>query len=148
MHLNAGVTAPAFEAKDQDGVTHSLADAKDGKWLLLYFYPEDDTPGCTTEACGLRDAYADLKESLVVLGVSGDSVESHLAFIEKYHLPFPLLVDPDAKIREAYGANGLLFPKRTSFLIDEQGMIRKVYEKVTPEEHAGEILRDVEDLMK
>ncbi len=148
MHLQAGDKAPAFDTEDQSGARHSLFDATDGKWLLLYFYPEDDTPGCTTEACGLRNVYADLKDSVVILGVSGDSAESHQKFIEKYQLPFSLLIDPESKIRDAYGANGILFPKRVSFLIDDQGTIQKVYESVKPEEHAQEILKDIQDLRK
>ena len=117
----------------------------------MYFYPKDDTPGCTKEACGIRDAYADFKENKIeVFGVSVDSVESHGKFAEKYHLPFTLLSDADKKAVNEYGVYGkkkfmgreYQGTLRTSFLIDPEGRIAKIYEDVKPEAHAEEILRD------
>ena len=138
--------APDFEALDQDGKVHKLADYK-GKNILLYFYPKDNTPGCTIEACSLRDNYAELKKELVILGVSGDSQSSHKKFADKFHLPFILLADPDKKIIGSYGTDGLLFAKRSSFLIGRDGKILKVYEKVVPSDHAAEILSDLKLLV-
>src|SRR3990170_8528971 len=99
--LKAGDTAPDFSALDQKGELHSLQDHK-GKWLLLYFYPKDNTPGCIKEACSFRDHYAELKKKVAIVGISGDSVKSHANFSGKYHLPFPLLADPERKIIKAY----------------------------------------------
>ncbi len=135
-------SAPHFSAIDQEGNPHRLEDFK-GQWLLLYFYPKDDTPGCTKEACGFRDAFADLQQVVQVLGVSKDSRESHQRFAEKYQLPYSLLVDTDQAIIGAYGADGGAFPKRTSFLIDPAGKIAKIYEKIDCQAHAEEILQDV-----
>lgn len=145
MSIAVGAPAPDFSSLDQDGVVRTLKDFA-GSWLLLYFYPMDDTPGCTVEACGLRDHFAELQKRVTVVGVSADSVESHAAFRAKYQLPFTLLADTDRSVIQAYGADGLLFPKRTSFLVDGQGMVRKVYASVVPEEHAKEILRDVSEM--
>lgn len=140
--LAPGDMAPSFEAYDQDENLHDLEDYE-GEWVVLYFYPKDDTPGCTTEACSFRDSLGALKDKAVVLGVSADSMESHKKFAEKYHLNFPLLADPDQYIIEAYGADGIMFPKRTTFLISPEGMIQKVYRDVDPETHTSEILQDV-----
>lgn len=145
MTLTEGDKAPAFSALDHDGVIRSSDDFA-GQWLLLYFYPKDDTPGCTTEACGLRDVYADLSQKLTIVGVSADSSESHALFREKYHLPFTLLADPKKIIITDYGTDGVLFPKRTSFLIDPHGVIQRIYRSVKPEEHATEILRDIGEI--
>lgn len=147
--------APDFKLLDQDGVTHSLTDYR-GQWLVLYFYPKDDTPGCTTEACAFRDSLAGFKErNVAVLGVSADSVKSHKKFAKKYNLNFPLLSDESKAIIEAYGVWGpkKLFGKefdgiiRSTFLINPEGEIAKEYPKVTPQEHAEEILKDLELLM-
>ncbi|MFA5131396.1 MAG: peroxiredoxin [Patescibacteria group bacterium] len=139
--LKAGTSAPEIVAPDQNGITHKLSDYQ-GKWVLLYFYPRDNTPGCTTEACALRDNYPHFtKTETVILGVSTDSVASHEKFVQKFGLPFTLLSDNDKKIVKAYGANGLV--RRISYLIDPAGKIAKVYEKVKPAEHAEEVLRDV-----
>jgi len=143
--LQSNQKAPDFSAKDQDGKVHALSDYK-GKWLLLYFYPKDDTYFCTKEACGLRDRFEDLKGKAEVLGVSRDSVESHEKFAEKYRLPFTLLSDPEKKIIKAYGARGLLFTKRISYLIDPGGKIAKVYPKVGASGHAREVLEDLKKL--
>ncbi len=142
MKLEPGMTAPLFTAKDQNGEEHSLQDYR-GKKVFLYFYPKDDTPGCTKEACGVRDNFQEIAKEVVVLGVSKDSVASHKHFAEKYHLPFTLLSDEKGEILEKYGTDGTFFPKRTSFIISEDGVIEKVYEKVKPEEHATEILQDL-----
>jgi len=144
MKLQVGNNAPSFTALDQDNGTHTLGDYK-GKWVLLYFYPKDDTPGCTTEACKFRDAYVAMKQMVVILGVSSDSVESHKQFAEKYHIPFPLLSDPQKSIITAYGADGAIFTKRTSFLIDPDGVIKKIYEHVNPEIHTKEVIDDVRE---
>ena len=137
--------APAFSLPDQNGKTHSLAHHA-GKWVLLYFYPKDDTPGCTKEACGLRDAFDEYKKrGITVFGVSRDTVESHKKFEEKYGLPFTLLSDTDGSVIAAYGAAGA-FTKRISYLIDPTGVIRKTYPKVDPAIHAPEILKDFDSL--
>jgi len=154
--LKAGSKAPAFTLPDQDGKPHSLSDYA-GKWVLLYFYPKDDTPGCTAEACGIRDKYDAFKKAKVtVLGVSVDSVKSHAKFVAKYGLPFTLLADAEKKVVEKYGVWGLkkfmgreyMGTKRWSFLIDPDGKIAKVYENVKPIEHAAEVLADAAALRK
>lgn len=143
--LKEGDKAPAFEAMDQDGKAHALGDYAGG-WLLLYFYPRDNTPGCTKEACSFRDNFADLKKELTILGASADSVEKHKGFADKYELPFSLLSGKDNGLVAAYGADGKTFKKRTSFLIDPEGVIRKLYKSVKPLEHAEQVLRDVKAL--
>lgn len=149
--LKEGVLAPDFELPDQEKVTHKLSDYR-GKKVVLYFYPKDDTPGCTKEACSFRDSFGDFrKNGLVVLGVSKDSVASHAKFQEKYSLPFPLLSDTDTEVIKAYEAWG---PKkymgkdymgvlRVTYVIDEEGRVLKAYEQVKPQDHAEEILRDI-----
>jgi len=139
--LKIGIIAPNFEAPDQNGIKHQLSEYL-GKWILLYFYPRDNTPGCTVEACTLRDNYPNFKKiDAVVLGVSTDSVSSHDNFVQKFNLPFTLLADSDRKIVKAYEANGLL--RRISYLINPEGKIVKAYEKVKPSEHAAEVLKDL-----
>jgi len=149
-----GTIAPAFSLTDQDGNVHSLSAYK-GKWVLLYFYPKDDTPGCTKEACTIRDIYSDFKKSkIVVLGVSADSVKKHKKFEEKYDLPFTLLADEDKEIIKKYGVWGkkkfmgreYMGISRSSFLIGPKGKIAKIYEKVKPPAHAGEVLKDAKEL--
>ena len=146
--------APDFTLIDQDGKSHSLADYR-GTWVVLYFYPKDDTPGCTTEACSFRDEYDYIKEQgSVVLGVSKDSVASHKKFAEKYDLHFPLLSDESLKTIEAYGAWGersmygrkFMGIIRSTYLIDPKGNIAKEYPKVTPKGHAVQIAKDLEAL--
>ncbi|HSX41492.1 MAG TPA: thioredoxin-dependent thiol peroxidase [Candidatus Saccharimonadales bacterium] len=143
-------TAPNFTLQDQDGQEHSLSDYA-GQWLVVYFYPKDDTPGCTKEACSFRDGRDLLEErGIKVVGISGDSVASHKKFAEKFKLNFTLLADPDRKVIEAYGALGekSMFGKkyigilRNTYLINPQGKIVKEYTKVKPEDHAAQILRD------
>ncbi len=146
--LKEGTTAPAFKTKDANGESVSLKDFR-GQKVVLYFYPKDDTPGCTKEACSFRDAFSKFKkQGIAVLGVSPDSEASHKKFTAKYKLPFTLLADTDRAIAEAYGVWGekkfmgrtYMGVYRTTFLIDEKGKIKKVFDKVKPEEHAGEVL--------
>lgn len=131
--------AQDFTLPDQDGKMHKLSDYL-GKWVVLYFYPEDDTPGCTTEACSFRDNLYKLTYlGVVILGVSPDSVESHKKFHEKYRLNFTILADPEKKVHDAYHITS-----RTTYLIDPEGEIKKVYEKVHPEKHVEEILKGLQ----
>jgi peroxiredoxin Q/BCP len=151
-----GTLAPDFTLLDQDGVSHTLSKQK-GKWVLVYFYPKDDTAGCTAQACAIRDADEDFsKLGAVVLGVSADSVASHKKFEEKYGLTFPLLADEDKKVIKKYGVwgkkkfmgreyEGIL---RTSFLVAPDGKIAKVYEKVQAAKHADMVLADLNTLAK
>lgn len=142
MEIKVNSQASDFSASDQNGKSHKLSDYK-GKWILLYFYPKDFTPGCTTEACEMRDNFQELQKHLVVLGVSKDSVESHKKFTEEYKLPFTLLSDSNGDVTKLYSADGLFFNKRVSFLINPDGKIVKIYEKVIPTEHTKEVLRDI-----
>ena len=148
LKLKAGDQAPAFTALDSAGGQVSLADFR-GQPVVLYFYPKDDTPGCTREACSFRDHYAAFKKKgVAVLGVSVDPVESHDKFVAKYRLPFVLLADEDRKIVKAYGVWGekvFMGRKyqgtyRVTFLIGPDGVIRKIWPKVKPAEHAEEVL--------
>lgn len=151
MVLLENTNAPDFSLQDDAGKTVRLSDFK-GKDVVLYFYPKDDTPGCTTEACNFRDDYSAYeKAGVVILGISPDSVKSHAKFKAKYHLPFPLLADEDHKVCEQFGAwgsksmygrqyDGVL---RTTYLIGKDGKIKKVFEKVTPAEHSTEILAEI-----
>jgi thioredoxin-dependent peroxiredoxin len=151
--LKEGTTAPAFKANDAEGHSISLKDLR-GQKVVLYFYPKDDTPGCTKEACSFRDAFAKFKKrGITVLGVSPDKETAHKKFATKYELPFTLLADTDKSIAEAYGVwaekkfmgrtyMGVL---RTTFLIDEKGKIKKIFEKVKPEDHANEVLEAFSD---
>jgi peroxiredoxin Q/BCP len=143
--------ATNFTLPDQTGTPRSLSDFK-GKWIVLYFYPKDQTPGCTAEACSFRDANeALLAKDAVVIGVSADTVESHAEFIKEYDLPFILLADPGKKVINQYGAwgkkmfgiEGIL---RQTFIIDPQGAIVKKYGRVTPAEHATQIINDLATL--
>ena len=150
----AGMPAPQFSGSDQNGNIVSLSSFT-GKKIVLYFYPKDNTPGCTAEACSLRDNYEELmKKGFVVLGVSPDSEKSHKGFAEKHNLPFPLIADPDRKIMTAYGAYGekVMYGKkvtgviRTTFIINEKGIIEKVIKKVDTKEHAGQIFKLYENV--
>jgi peroxiredoxin Q/BCP len=147
----AGDKAPLIEGKDQDGKTWKMSDVVGKKVLLLYFYPKDDTPGCTKEACGFRDRISELKkENVEVVGVSFDSSESHQKFISKYTLPFPLLADTDGKIAEAYGARmgARNMAKRVSFLIGTDGKILHVTDNSNADIHLSEMKDAVEKLKK
>ncbi len=144
--LKIGTIAPEINAPDQNGIEHKLEDYR-GKWVLLYFYPRDNTPGCTIEACTLRDNYPNFKKiDAVILGVSTDSVTSHDKFVQKFNLPFTLLADENKKIVKDYDAGGLF--RRISYLIDPEGKIAKAYDKVKPAEHAEEVLHDLAILRK
>jgi peroxiredoxin Q/BCP len=146
-----GDKAPLVEAKDQDGKTWKLADAIGKQIVLLYFYPKDDTPGCTKEACGLRDRMADLKKDNVqVIGVSFDSAESHQKFIAKHSLNFPLLVDTDGIIADAYGTHiaGKNVARRVSFLIGLDGKIAHVTDSPSADVHLNEMKDAVAKLAK
>jgi peroxiredoxin Q/BCP len=154
--LKVGRKAPSFSLLDQAGVTHTLKQYQ-GLWTLLYFYPKDDTPGCTKEACMIADVYKDFKRMKVqVLGVSKDSPKSHQKFAEKYQLPFTLLSDPTMAMMDTYGA--LVMKKmygkevrgtnRITYLINPAGKIAKVYEAVDPATHALELLKDLKQLIK
>jgi len=144
--LKVGDIAPSFEAVNQEGKTLKLEDFK-GKWVVLYFYPKDDTPGCTIEAKGfesLRNEFE--KEGAVILGVSKDDINSHKKFCTKYGLNFHLLADTDAKIIESYGAKGILFTKRMTYLISPDGRIAYIWKKVNPQGHAEEVLNKIREL--
>ena len=148
--LTIGDVAPAFKAVDQDGNPISLSDFR-GKKVILYFYPKDDTPGCTAEACNLRDNYGLLlKKGYKIIGVSADDDKSHKKFIEKYVLPFPLIPDKDKSILKAYGALGKkkLYGReydgilRTTYVISEKGVIEKIFNKVDTKNHTEQILAE------
>jgi peroxiredoxin Q/BCP len=151
MDLKEGAPAPAFEAKDQHGKTIKLSDFAGKSTVVLFFYPKDDTPGCTKEACSLRDGHgALLAAGATVLGVSADDVKSHKAFADKFHLPFSLLADPDKAIIQAYGvANawmGGFIAKRVTFLIDRQGVIRRILQEVDTAGHDRQVLEALKKL--
>jgi peroxiredoxin Q/BCP len=147
-----GNAAPVFSSTDANGEPVRLKDLR-GQRVVLYFYPKDDTPGCTKEACSFRDTFSEFKKrGITVLGVSPDSEASHKKFAAKYKLPFTLLADKDHVIADAYGVYGekkfmgrtYMGVNRTTFLIDEKGKIKKVFEKVKPDEHAKEVLEAFE----
>lgn len=140
--ISENTNAPDFHFRAPSGELRSLSTFR-GQWVLLYFYPKDDTPGCTMEACTLRDEFPNFqKVDAVVIGVSADSEKSHDAFVKKYNLPFLLLADQGRKLIRAYGV-GTLLAKRASFLIDPNGIVRKVYRQVVPAKHAEEVLKDI-----
>lgn len=148
-----GNQAPDFSLSDQDGKTHSLSQYV-GRWVLLYFYPKDMTPGCTKEACMIRDAFPRFEQVHAhVFGVSADSIESHKKFRDSFELPFSLLSDPEKEMISSYGAWGekkmmgktYMGIKRMSVLIDPEGRVRKIYEQVKPEVHAEEVLADLKE---
>lgn len=150
LKLKTGDIAPDFELPDQHGAMHRLADYA-GKWVLLYFYPKDDTTGCTAEACAIRDNFPDFeKDRLTVLGISTDSVKSHAKFARKYGLPFLLLADEKRQVVQQYGVWGKKKfmgreyegTHRVSFLVGPDGRIAKIYQQVKPESHAREVLDD------
>jgi peroxiredoxin Q/BCP len=149
MSLEIGQQAPDFKTQDQEGDAISLSDFK-GKKVVLYFYPKNNTPGCTAQACNLRDNYEALqKAGYVVLGISSDSQKSHKKFVEKQNLPFPLLVDEDLAIHEKYGTwvekqmfgRKYMGTARTTFVIDEEGLIEDIITKVKTKEHSSQILK-------
>jgi peroxiredoxin Q/BCP len=153
--LEVGMKAPAFDLPDQDGKTHRLSDYA-GRWVLVYFYPKDNTPGCTKEACAIRDDWGDFKKlDAVVLGVSKDSVKSHRKFADKHSLPFTLLSDESTEMIAKYGAwqkkkmagREYMGIVRISYLVDPKGKVAKAYPKVKPPEHAAQVLADLKELM-
>jgi peroxiredoxin Q/BCP len=155
MALIIGEPAPEFEMPDAEGNLVKLSQFR-GQWVVLYFYPRDNTPGCTKEACGFRDAYADYQgKAIVVLGVSTDDAKSHTKFATKYMLPFPLLVDEGGQVAATYDSYGLkkfmgkeyMGITRSTFIIDPEGNLAKIYPKVKPEPHAQEVLEDLAGLM-
>ena len=148
MALESNIPAPGFELCDETGAMRKLSDFR-GKPVVLYFYPKDDTPGCTTEACNFRDDYSAYeKAGVVILGVSPDSVKSHVKFKEKFGLPFPLLADEDHRVCELYDVWALkkymgreyMGVLRTTYLIDAEGQITHVFEQVKPADHSAELL--------
>ncbi len=154
MKLHIGYIAPAFSLQDQEGKEHSLKQYA-GEWVLVYFYPKDDTPGCTKEACSMRDNLPKFKKMKChVFGISADVVKSHDKFVKKFELTFPLLADPEKKMIDAYGVWGkkkfmgreYMGIFRMSFLINPKGKIAKIYELVKPEKHAEEVLMDIKKI--
>lgn len=148
MKVSKGDPAPDFTGKDENGNSIKLSDFK-GKKLVLYFYPKDDTPGCTAEACNLRDNYAKLKKTgYEVIGISSDSEKSHVKFIKKFNLPFRLIADEDKSIHEKFGTwveksmygRNYMGTARTTFLINEKGIIEEIIDKVDTKEHTNQIL--------
>ena len=153
MILTEGNKAPEFELKDSQGKTHTLADFA-GQTVVIYFYPKDDTPGCTKEACSFRDSYKDFRDAgIEIIGISPDTEKSHKKFQQKYELPFILLSDPDHAVCEKYGVWGLkknygreyegVF--RTTFIIDPQGVIKRVFKNVKPSDHSQEVLQAMQE---
>ena len=148
--LKVGEKAPNFSLQDQNNVTHTLSDYE-GQWVVLYFYPKDDTPGCTTQACDFRDAVKRIIVSKsVVFGLSLDSVTSHKLFAEKYNLPFSLLADEEGEVSELYDSLHWLisYSKRNTFVIDPKGNIAKIYLSVDPKTHSQMVLSDLSNLQK
>lgn len=151
MELKIGDKAPTFEGKDQNGNTLKLSDFK-GKRVVLYFYPKDDTKGCTAQACNLRDNYEALQaQGYQIIGVSKDDEKSHQKFIKKYELPFPLIADIDTSINQLYGVwkeksmygKTYMGTDRTTFVIDEEGIISEIISKVKTGDHTAQILKNV-----
>ncbi len=148
-----GQPAPGFKLQDQHGKTQEL-DHYRGKWVVLYFYPKDDTPGCTAEACTFRDDVIKLhKAGAEVLGVSLDDVKSHAAFAEKYHLPFPILSDNTQAVAKTYGVlttakSGMVYARRETFLVNPNGVVVKHYKDVDPKENSAQVLADLATLQE
>jgi peroxiredoxin Q/BCP len=147
--LEKGALAPAVSGLDQDGKSRSVADVK-GRFLVVYFYPKDGTPGCTAEACAFRDAWDRYDEAgVAVYGVSADDVASHKTFAEEHQLTFPLIADPDGAWSDAFGVGKFLgFTERVTFLIDPDGRVAATYPDVDPGVHASDLLRDVAALKR
>ncbi len=148
--LKVGDKAPNFALQDQNNITHTLSNYE-GQWVVLYFYPKDDTPGCTTQACDFRDAVKRIIASkAVVFGLSVDSVRSHKLFAEKYNLPFSLLADETREVSELYDSLSSFFKvaNRNTFIIDPEGNIAKIYLSVNPKTHSEMVLNDLSSLQK
>ena len=147
--LTVGAEAPSFTLSDQDNIKRTLDEYR-GKWVVLYFYPKDDTPGCTTEACSFRDNIEIINNlNTTILGVSVDSNESHKEFSEKYSLPFPILADRDGEVAQSYDSFGSFvgfkYASRHTFIINPSGKIHKIYKKVNPSKHAAEIIAELKN---
>lgn len=143
MALSAGTKAPNFSSTDDKGNSVSLSDFS-GKTVVIYFYPKDDTPGCTKQACSFRDSYSEYQgKDIVVLGVSMDDETSHKAFKEKFNLPFPLVVDTDGAIATGFDVEGGGYAKRVTFVVDGEGTITKVYDSINTETHATDVMSDL-----
>lgn len=156
MKLKLKQKAPQFKTVDQNGKLHELKEWQ-GKWLILYFYPKDDTPGCTKEACSFRDNFAKFKKKrIVVVGISADDKKTHKRFAKKYNLPFMLLADNKKEVIKKYNVWGkktfmghsYLGIKRTTFLIDPSGKVAKIYENVKPDDHALQIIEDLKQIKR
>jgi peroxiredoxin Q/BCP len=150
--LQVGDVAPDFSLVDQNGKRQTLSGFRK-QWVVLYFYPKDDTPGCTKEACSFRDDFLKLEKlNAQVLGISIDNAESHAAFASKYHLPFPLLADTNGKVATEFGSyfsfGPLKFARRHTFIIDPTGKIAKIYRKVDPGKHSDRIIQDLSELQQ
>jgi thioredoxin-dependent peroxiredoxin len=150
--LVPGSLAPKFTLSDQESKTQSLSSYR-GRWVVLYFYPKDDTPGCTTEACNFRDDQLALRAlNVQILGISVDDSKSHAQFAQKFHLPFPLLADTEGQVARDYGALWSIGPlriaKRYTFVIDPEGRIAKIYRNVKPSTHSRELQQDLKELQK
>ncbi len=150
--LKLGEAAPSFSLPDQKGVMHTLSDYR-GKWLVLYFYPKDETPGCTTEACTFRDDIATIQSmGAVVVGISEDSIDSHARFAKKYHLPFTLLADDNGKVAQAYDSlfsilGMMKLAKRHTFIIDPQGRLAAMFMDVDPDDHSKQVIAKLTSLI-
>ena len=143
MALSAGTKAPNLSSTDDKGNSVSLSDFS-GKTVVIYFYPKDDTPGCTKQACSFRDSYSEYQgKDIVVLGVSMDDETSHKAFKEKFNLPFPLVVDTDGAIATGFDVEGGGYAKRVTFVVDGEGTITKVYDSINTETHATDVMSDL-----
>ena len=150
VEIQVGETAPGFALLDQNNREQRLEDYR-GRWLVLYFYPKADTPGCTTEACQFRDDVAQFRRmNVALLGVSTDDVKNQKEFADKYHLPFSLLSDPDGIVASSYGSftkyGPIRFASRHSFIIDPEGRIAKIYRDVNPGKHSDEVIADLQSL--
>ena len=147
VHIKEGQLAPDFTLLHQNGKPHTLS-TYIGKKVVIYFYPKDDTPGCTKEACSIRDSYDDfINKDIVVFGISYDNSTTHQKFIEKYKLPFNLLSDTEKLVSQLYGTKGAFFPIRKTFLVDESGKIVKIYDQVSVLDHGNDILRDFDKII-
>lgn len=141
MPIIIGDPAPDFSLLDENGKTHTLSNYR-GQKVVVYFYPKDDTPGCTKEACGIRDTYSLFENNnIVVFGISYDNAASHRKFKKKFEIPFHLLTDEDKSVSKSYGADGMFFPSRKTYLIGEDGTLVKIYDKVNVLNHAVDILQ-------
>jgi thioredoxin-dependent peroxiredoxin len=146
--IEVDTLAPDFTLRDETGTERTLSEFR-GSYVLLYFYPKDNTPGCTQEACMIRDAYDEYATlGITVIGVSADSPESHARFKEQHGLPFVLLSDTEKKVIATYGAKGALFTRRISYLIDPTGKVVRSYVNVDPAKHAGEVLGDIKEIIQ